>query len=456
MVAAGCVYFNQLYNANRLYSQGVSDMEAGRAGGGQALLTEAIQKADKVAREHPNSRWADDALWLVVRASILLERWPEAAEAAEQLLGYTRTHRDSVEVAGYLGTAQLYLGGVAQADSLLTAALANVEDDDIRAEFYLSRGRARMALRLENEADSDLAAASELRLDWVDPRLDRVRLLVGMGRGEDAAAQAAELLRLPLNSVEQREVLALVEFLAAISPETGIEALSDVETSDLPRDQRARMVKLRGDMRIEIGLVEEGLADYELVSDIASESVAAVEAEAAVVELRLRAVTAPVELAIHQARMMRLSRSAAARTSREVARIRDTLIRIDYWMTAGDVGYLLAAEAARDELGNPVLARSLFLRYVEEQPTAFWAPKAILAALDLTDLDSSEPGAEELRRRLAEDYADSVYVLALTGGTGGEFSYEQLEQGLQTRMQRLERLADQEVRDRTTESSGGA
>ncbi len=65
MVAAGCVYFNQLYNANRLYSQGVSDMEAGRAGGGQALLTEAIQKADKVAREHPNSRWADDALRLV-------------------------------------------------------------------------------------------------------------------------------------------------------------------------------------------------------------------------------------------------------------------------------------------------------------------------------------------------------------------------------------------------------
>jgi tetratricopeptide (TPR) repeat protein len=448
---AGCVYFNQLYNANRLYSQGVSDLEAGRAGAGQSLLSEAIQKADKIVREKPDSRWADDALRLVVRARILLEQWPEAAEAAVQLLGYANSHRDSVEVAGYLGTAQLYLGDVARADSLLTIALAGVEDDDVRADFYLSRGRARMALRLETEADSDLAAASELRPEWVDPRLDRVRLLVGIGRGDDAAAEVAELLRLPLNDLEQREVLAVVEFLATISPETGIMALAEVGTSDLPRDQRARMVKLRGDMKVEIGLIEEGLADYQLVRDISSQSVAAADADVAVVRMQLRTVTVPEELDGYQATMMRMSRSMAARSSRDVIRIRDTLIRIDFWLESGDIGYLMAAEAVRDELENPVLARTFFLMYADEQPTAFWAPKAILAALDLSDLDSRDPSADELRRRLSEDYADSAYVLALTGESGSEFSYEQLEQGLQTRMERLERQADQEVRNRTTE-----
>lgn len=449
-LAAGCVYFNRLYNANRLFVEGSKDIEEGRVGAGQASLGAAIEKAEKITRDNPNSRWADDAFRLIVRARILRDEWLEAAEAAEQLAGYARTHEDSVAVAGYLGTASVYLGEVARADSLLSFALAVDAEPHVRADLYFNRGRARIALRREVEADSDLVAASELRPEWVDPRLDRVRLLVAVRRNEEAAAEMVQLLYLPLNDAEQSEVIALAEFLSVSSPETGVAALAEVEFSSLRRDDRARMVKLRGDMNFELGRVEAALADYDLVAEISPESLAAVDAQAAVVDRRLRQVIVPEQLDGHLATMMRISRLPAARSSREVARIRDTLIRMDYWIGVGALGYLLAAEAARDQLHAPRLARDLFLSYADGDASALWAPKAILAALDLTDLDSDEPSAEELRQRLLEDFSDSAYVQMLTGQTGAQFTYEELEQGLRRQLDRLERLADQEVRDRLT------
>ncbi|HSG82222.1 MAG TPA: hypothetical protein VLC48_08235 [Gemmatimonadota bacterium] len=450
--AAGCVYFNQLYNANRLFEQGRSDVESGRTGSGQASLATAISKAERIVQNNPNSRWADDALRLIVRSRILRGEWEEAAAAGEQLLTYARNHEDSVEVAGYLGTAKLYLGEIATADSLLSVALTADPDDEVRASLYLNRGRARAALRRQDEADADFAAASALRPKWVEPRLDRVRLLVGLRRSEQAAAEMAALFDLPLNEAEERQVINLVDFLAASSPETGVAALTDVESSSLRPEDRARLVKMRGDMKIEIGRTEEGLADYRLAVSMAPESLSAVEAEAAIIKRRLTTTRVPEELEAPRTMMVRLSRIPAFRSSQEASRLRDMLIRMDFWISSGALGYMLAAEAARDELEAPVLARRLFLTYADAEPAALWVPKAILAALELTDLDSDAPSADELRQRLLEEYGQSAYVQAITGGAGAQFTYEDLEQGLRLQLQRLQRLADQEVRARTVES----
>jgi tetratricopeptide (TPR) repeat protein len=452
VTAAGCVYFNKLYNANRLYAQGRRDVESGRTGSGQASLAEAISKAERIVEDNPNSRWADDALRLIVRSRILRNEWQEAAAASEQLLTYARNHEDSVEVAGYLGTARLFLGEIAVSDSLLSVALTADADDRVRASLHLNRGRARAALGRESEADEDFAAASGLHPKWVEPRLDRVRLLVGLGRSEEAATEMAALFDLTLNETEQREVMALADFLAVFSPETGVAALSDVESSSLRPEDRAQLVKLRGDMKLELGLTEEGLADYRTAISLAPESLAAVEAEVAIVKRRLRTLRVPEELEASRSMMMRLSRIPVFRSSLTASRLRDDLIRMDYWINAGALGYLLAAEMARDALEAPALARTLFLMYADEQPAALWAPKAILAALDLTGLDSDAPGADDLRRRLVADYSQSAYVQAITGATGAQFTYEDLEQGLRLQLQRLQRQADQEVRTRTTEN----
>jgi len=69
------------------------------------------------------------------------------------------------------------------------------------------------------------------------------------------------------------------------------------------------------------------------------------------------------------------------------------------------IALFAAAELARDQLGAPVLARRLFLAYVDLVPGAPWAPKAIMAAATL----APPAGRDSLQARLAR-YTSSVYV----------------------------------------------
>jgi hypothetical protein len=157
-----------------------------------------------------------------------------------------------------------------------------------------------------------------------------------------------------------------------------------------------------------------------------------------------------------------VAQEAGGRRSFAVRDLNELFIKVEYWLSTGGLGYLLAAETARDEFDAPRLARNLFLEYADSMPEALWAPKAVLAALHLAVVDSVRssgadggPTAAELRRRLEEDYGDSPYVRAVFGGEGeGRFSYGDLELGLRQQLERLERLADQEVRNRRAAGRG--
>ncbi len=454
--ATACVYFNAYYNANRLFDRGRREVEQGRESSGRMTLGTSIEKAERIVEASPDSRWADDALRLIVQARLLREEWAEAAEASESLLHYARSREDSVEAAGYRGMAELHLGRPAFADSLLTFALSEEDDADRRSAALLARGQARVQLGRPEAADADLRAASALRPGWALPRLLRVGLLLDSGAGPETANELSALLRLDLNDREQLEVMQTVERLREADPQIGVAALMTVESSEFSRANRAALVQLRGDLRVAAGDLELGRDDYRLATEIDPSSAGAVDARLAVLRLDSRNAVTDEDLNQLQAELNRIQRMPAARVSADVRELVATFIRLDYWLGVGNLGYLLAAETARDQLEAPVLARHLFLRFVEEQSESLWAPKAILAALALTSVDSGrgehdraeEPSAEELRRRLLEDYGDSSYVQALLGGPAGRFTFEELELGLRRQLNRLKTLADEEVRAR--------
>jgi hypothetical protein len=77
------------------------------------------------------------------------------------------------------------------------------------------------------------------------------------------------------------------------------------------------------------------------------------------------------------------------------------------------------------------LARGLFLAYADQTPSDPWAPKALLAALDVT---SDEGGRAWLRGRL-EGRAESPYVLAARGEPAP--GLEVLEEELARRLQEM-------------------
>jgi hypothetical protein len=396
--APACVYFNALYNANKEFEAGRRDVEEGRRSSGLSSLETSIEKAERIVAQNPDSRWADDALRLIIRARLLREEWRQAAEASQTLFQYARSAR------------------------------------------------------------ADLEEVTGLRPEWVRPRLERVGLLIDNQREDETAFALATLWELRVGERDEAEVIKTVGYVAARSPETALLALSNVEQANLLRASRAQLLKLRGDLYLLRGAIEKARSDYGMVTALAGDLRVGAEAQLAVVRLDLAEISTVEEFRAIVASLERIGRQPAGQRSSEVRRLLDAFIRMEYWIDAGDLGYLLAAETARDQLAAPQLARYLFLQFVENEPQSLWAPKAILAVLDLDDLDSDrrskqdggeDSGPEQLRRRLHEDYRDSPYVRAVLGERPeGPYTYEELEKGLRRQLDQLTRLANDDVRAR--------
>ncbi len=452
------MYFNTYYNADRLFKQGVKEMKEGRPSSGRGTLGVSIEKAERIVRTKPGSRWADDALRLIVRARLLREEWEETRDAAEQLLGYARTERDSAEVAGFLGAAEFHLGHHARADSLLTVALPLAKREAERGDFLLYRGRARVALGRSDAADEDLREAIRLRPKWLAPQLARARLLATAGRSAETTAALERLLALQVSRAAEDTIVETFAEAAKLGPESALAALAEVETSARSRAGQAALVKLRADLRAAAGEVEKARSDYELTAGLAPGSTAARQAEFVALCMDLASVATVEAFLALKPRFEAVASMAAGRLDPEATQLSEKVLKVAFWISEGRLGLLLAAETARDQLRLPRLARELFLTYGDLRAEDPWAPKAILAAIALSPVDSGAangsmpgPSPEELRRRLLEDYRDSAYVQALVGGEGEpRFTYEELEEGLRRQLQRLHTQADNELRQRRT------
>jgi hypothetical protein len=97
------------------------------------------------------------------------------------------------------------------------------------------------------------------------------------------------------------------------------------------------------------------------------------------------------------------------------------------------LAWFMAGEVARDRLGARRIARDLFLAYATSAPDDPWAPKALLAALPLTD---EQETSAELRARL-ERHPRSPYVLAAHGRPA--VGFEALEEELLARLSDIAR-----------------
>lgn len=449
--ASACVYFNSYYNASKLFDEGRRDVEQGSESTGRATLAASIEKAEGIVAAKPDSRWADDAVRIIVEARLLREEWEEALETSERLLDYALTRADTAEVAGYQGIARLHLDDPSAADTLLSLALAEVRDDGRRSLLLYNRALARARLDSFVEADADLVLVSGLRPDWVRPRIERVGLLVDAGYDAAAATALAAIMARNVSDAEERAVVDLVQRLAETSPGTALLGLVDVEASALSRENRATLLKCRGDLQLARGESERALADFEAASRMAPQTRTAVEAQVATARLSLVRSTTAAEIVPVREMLERLMRQRARRLP-DVMSLWDTLVRMEFWIELGGLAYVSAAEVARDELQAPRLARTLLLSYAEQEPESVWAPKALLAALELSDLDSAppaetlDPDPEQIRQRLWDDYRASPYVQAVLGERSSDgLTFEELELGLRRQLARLETLADEEV-----------
>ena len=408
-VAAGCAYYNGLYNANHLADEARRAEREGRTSEARSLWSRAAVKAESVATRFKKSRYRDDAL---VLQGLALSRIGSCTAAVPPL----RTAADSgadgtlqVQAALLLGQCWLAL----QAPDSALAALGLVGDSAApghRREALLLRGEARLRLGDAEGALTDLTAAGAAQA--VFPRAVALTVL-------DRTDEAAELLASVVDSpyVEAGWLTAL-DTVGRRAPEAASRLVDRLTGGNrLGAGVRARLLLADGERWRQAGIQEQAVPRFTAVAAAVSDSV---EGQVARVHLAIRAA----RLSESEAALDTLvdSLQAATRAGGRPLQVSGSFLSVltrarEAVRDSGTAMQIfLAAEDARDSLAAPRLAAALFAAVERHHPESVVAPKALLALADLRPDD-----ADSLVARLEARYPESVYTLALHGAADDRY-----------------------------------
>lgn len=426
MLVAACSYHNVLYNANNLFLQGESARRSGRDSLASARYSEVIRKTGEALRDQPESEWADQALVLHGRARF---RLGELREARAALTDAVRANSSKVDEARiYLAAVQAELGDVSSALAGVSQALSGTLEDLARSEAHLLRGRLLLERGMFDQGEWDLNQASVAGLGMTaEAELELLNWSIVYGE-ETRAQDAIERLLENPRAGGRTETMALL-----------VHQASEVWGNEKVATMLERVNRSPWD-RVARG--EIALARARLLDKAGDTSAARLQATEVASGLGRSAVDARLLLADWQLQRARdldtvygvrvlllpVGRDVRAAGQIESIDVMESLTGLGY---SEPLGFFAAAELARDRLGAEYVARGLFLAYAAAVPSEPWAPKALLAALDITP----DPGDRAWLRGRLEANPNSPYVLAASGGSSA--GYQQLEEELDVRLRAL-------------------
>ncbi|GMV07931.1 MAG: hypothetical protein AMXMBFR53_42060 [Gemmatimonadota bacterium] len=427
LILSGCVYYNALYNAERLFDQGDRERREGRDSVARVLYQDVVRKAAEGYRREPEGEWADEALLLMGRAYLRLGELREARSALEEaaLRAGTPEVRFAAELS--LGVARVQAGDVDGGTPMLSRAIDGLSSSRLRAEGHLWRGQALLAAGQPDGGWWDLDQAAAEPAVRVDAALTRVLWGIRTGNRTRVVEGMNRLLRFREGGERVDSVAALARAAADRWGEgTGVQLLAGVDSARWDRTPRGMIRLTRAAFLRQTGDTAAAAREVRRVAD--GIGPAATEAR-----LRLAAWQ------LSQARDLLDARAALplllpAVADPRVARLVEDLQGAIALAERGfdePLAWFAAAEIARDGLGAPDLALGLFLAYADAATPDPWVPKALLAALSVARAEGDQAW---LRGRL-EPRADSPYVLAARGEPA--LGLEALEEELARRLEEM-------------------
>ena len=420
-----CGYFNSLYNANRQFADAERARGRGELTAAQTAYTSSIEKAAKSYRKYPNGRWADDALYLIARARFRLGEFDAARAAFEELLAKTTNGSVRAGAHGYAGAAALRLNAPTNALAHLDSAVAQLDDGDMLHGFArLWRARARAAAGDAAGAWSDLDAVTSAQdAEFGAVQLERIAIALELRDSAHLASAFAGIL----TSRDARRHLDTVRVFAhsAVSwlGAPAVRTLLDVPQTDMVAAASDSLVLIRAQLAVDAG--DTATANQELLS-LAERAggVTAAVARIAVARNRLRSLHRLEQLGEIRALLLPAIAAAEAQILIRSIRLVDVMVRRSA-QTGQPLALFAAAEIARDDLGAPHLAYTLFRAYAEVGAQTPWAAKALLAAVAL---DPVAPDANDLRDRL-QSLPPNPYTQVVSGAED-QGTYETAEERL--------------------------
>lgn len=417
----GCAYYNGMYNTNRLAKSARKAERDGRTFEATSLWGQVITRADTLLVRHPRSKYAGQAN---VLRGLALARLGQCPAAITPLANLDLLHgsRDLAEEAALaLGRCQFESGDPAGAELAFTRVVDS-PDSARRREARFQRGRA---LRAAGRYEEALALIQETS----DPRGrgDLLVALAGSGRSDAAFALADSLLTARDSTLVWDSVVAM---LGRHDPRTASDLVGKLQVDTrLTPELRARRL-LEDALRLAEVDSSRARARLEESARVPGARESAERARLRLLRLDLAVARTLDDLAGPADSLAALSRRVSS-VAGEAALLQSTVERVRQLADSagpgspqGDLRLFFGAESARDSIGAPTLAASLFRQVADEWPFSPYAPKALLAAGRL------DPAAADMARvRLDSLYVDSPYLAVARGEDAP--GYKALEDSLE-------------------------
>lgn len=430
LLLGGCSYHNVIYNAERLFDVGEDHRRAGRDSLAWVAYRDVIQKTGQAYRARPESDWACDALILLGRSQLRLGDLRAARAAFQEAETGPKGCADLGDLDVYLASISAEVGDRRGALDRLNAALETELSEAAAAEAHLLRGRLLLERGLVEHGWWDLDRATEL-----DPGartaagLVALRWSVTRGDRERGRRSLERLFSYPEAGARADSIIGLTSMARARwNPGVAASLLEGVDDAEWDRPARARVALHRARLLHEAGDTTAAQAQALAVASGLGSSAA--DARLLLADWRLTAASDLQQ--VYAVRRILLPSGSDSRVASRLAAIDE----LQAYAEAGldePLGWFAAAEVARDRLGADYVARGLLLAYADAAPDDPWAPKALLAAIEI----SSEVGDQAWLRGRLEAHRDSPYVLAALGGPAAGF--EALEEELEVRLRDLSR-----------------
>jgi tetratricopeptide (TPR) repeat protein len=414
----GCVYYNGMYNANRLARSARQAERDGRTLEASGLWGQVATKAESVVVRHPTSKYAEQASLL---QGIALAKLGQCAQALAPLSRPAATSKSDLVEEATLAAArcQMVLGNYAAAEASFSL-LVESRDPGRRNEARFHYARILRQAGRDREALAELQGLNDSRA-----RSERLLALAGTDHLPQALALMDSLLTPPDTSVRWD---SLVVLLGEKDPRAASSLVDRLRRRPLQRPElQARMLLDDG---IRLAKVDTAAAArrFHQVLALGVTGEAPGRAALALLQLDLARINNPAQLAIVEDSLKKLAVRFNL-LSQEIERMRATVALVHTGGTMppdsarSDLRLFLAAEMARDALAAPRLAEALFRQIPEQWPSSPYAPKAVLAAQSL-----NPAWHDSARTLLDERYWDSPYLATVRGEVTPE--YLQLEDSL--------------------------
>ena len=416
---AGCVYYNGMYNANRLASSARKAERDGRTFEANNLWGQVATKAESVLVRHPRSKYAEEASILRGLALAKLGQCEQALGPLSRV-GVANLKvelREDTWLAS--GRCQATLGNLAAADAAFAQVIES-KSSPRKREARFERARTLRAMERYEEAVTLLEGSQEPR---ALPEL--LLSLAGAGRLPEAMTLADSLIA---KGDTTQPWDSLVVTLGRQNPSNAsslVDRLSRLKRAD---EKQARLL-LEDGLRLVKTDTARALVRFREAVKVGGAEDAAGRAGLQLVRLDLSRVTRPQDLSSPIQALQAVAQKHRT-VAPEVSQLQATALRV---MTSydsvpagspqGDLRLFLLGEAARDSLDAPRLAHGIFLRILNEWADSPYAPKAVLAAQQL-DPEWADSGRVLLETR----YFDSPYLAMIRGEEGS--AYRSLEDSL--------------------------